>query len=285
MARIRYIKPDFWTDTRIVCLSPLARLFYIGMWNFAVCDMGHVKDDPDALKLQILPTDDVSGDALVEELLKAGRVVRLTLTGGRTLLHIPRFSDHQPASPRWSPRCAGCQARQPNPPRSTEVSVDVQNFEEVSAKNTRLGRVGKGRDKETSSTATRSTVDDDPAFARFWDAYPRKVGKGEARKAWVKIIKAGVDPATVIAGAERYRDDPQRRSKADEFTKHPGPWLNAERWTDEPGRQLSAVPDLPVDGIGFVLPTPPRAVLDDPDTGAYLRWARAQRDAWQAAQS
>jgi hypothetical protein len=42
-----------------------------------------------------------------------------------------------------------------------------------------------------------------------------------------------VDPEVVISGAQRYRDDPQRRRKDIEFTKHPGPWLNAERWTDQ----------------------------------------------------
>lgn len=86
--------------------------------------------------------------------------------------------------------------------------------------------------KESSSPAPRATVDD-PAFARFWDVYPRKVGKGEARKAWTKIVKSGVDPEAIIVGAERYRDDPMRRRSDIKFTKHPGPWLNAERWVDQ----------------------------------------------------
>lgn len=76
-------------------------------------------------------------------------------------------------------------------------------------------------------------MDNDPLFARFWDAYPRKVGKGEARKAWVRLVKADVDLDQVIAGAERYRDDPLRKRRGDEYTKHPGPWLNAERWADQ----------------------------------------------------
>lgn len=232
MARIRNIKPTFWTDSKIVVLSPLARLFYIGMWNFAVCDIGHVEDDPDALKLQILPTDDVDGDVLIEELLTKGRVVRLDLSGGRTFLHIPRFTDHQNLSMRWSPRCPACKELQPIVRKVEQPSADVLNFEELSPKMTRRGGEGKGREQKTSSPAARST-DDDPAFARFWEAYPRKVGKGEARKAWMKVVKSGVDLGQVIAGAERYRDDPQRKRKDIEYTKHPGPWLNAERWTDQ----------------------------------------------------
>lgn len=241
MARIRNIKPDFWTDSKIVVLSPLARLFFIGMWNFAVCDIGHVKDDPDALKLQILPTDDVDGGVLIEELVKSGRVVRLHLEGDRTYLHIPRFTDHQNLSMRWSPRCPACKEQQPKFFKVEDASAEVLNFEELSPKMTRRGGEGRGREEKTSSSASRPTGDD-PAFARFWEAYPRKVGKGEARKAWVKVVKSGVDLELVIAGAVRYRDDPMRRRKDIEFTKHPGPWLNAERWTDQlNGNDLSPV--------------------------------------------
>lgn len=90
--------------------------------------------------------------------------------------------------------------------------------------------------KNSSSTAARSTVED-LEFARFWNVYPRKVGKGEARKVWAKLRKNGVDLEAVIAGAERYRDDPARQRKDLEYTKHPGPWLNAERWTDMPAAE------------------------------------------------
>ena len=37
MARGRVITPDFWSDGNMVGVSPFARLFYIGMWNFAHC--------------------------------------------------------------------------------------------------------------------------------------------------------------------------------------------------------------------------------------------------------
>ncbi|WP_276670260.1 hypothetical protein [Schaalia cardiffensis] len=70
----------------------------------------------------------------------------------------------------------------------------------------------------------------DPDFDAFWDTYPRRVGKDAARKAWRKAIKRA-KPAEIIAGAARYRDDPNR---VEEYTKHPGPWLNAGRWADDP---------------------------------------------------
>lgn len=36
MARIRTIKPEFWTAEQVMELSRDARLLFIGMWNF--CD-------------------------------------------------------------------------------------------------------------------------------------------------------------------------------------------------------------------------------------------------------
>ena len=68
-------------------------------------------------------------------------------------------------------------------------------------------------------------------FAEFWTAYPRKVGKLDAERAWDTAIRRGADPAEIIAAAELYAraksgEDPQ-------YTKHPGPWLRAGRWMDE----------------------------------------------------
>ena len=92
---------------------------------------------------------------------------------------------------------------------------------------------GSGPDTAPRSPRRTTKIARPAEFERFWAAYPRKVGKGEARKAWAKVVESGIDLESVIAGAERYRDDPQRRRKDIEFTKHPGPWLNAERWTDQ----------------------------------------------------
>lgn len=67
-------------------------------------------------------------------------------------------------------------------------------------------------------------------FDHFWTAYPRKAGKGAARKAWAKAVTK-TDTTTIIAAALQYSQDPNRD---DEFTAHASTWLNAERWDDEP---------------------------------------------------
>lgn len=57
MPRKRIIDPEFWGDEEIATKwSYEARLFYIGLWNFAD-DEGYLKAHPDLLKAQIFPYD------------------------------------------------------------------------------------------------------------------------------------------------------------------------------------------------------------------------------------
>jgi hypothetical protein len=67
-------------------------------------------------------------------------------------------------------------------------------------------------------------------FDEFWSAFPRHVAKGAARKAWKSALRLA-DADTLIAGAERYAQDPNRDPA---FTCHASTWLRAERWEDEP---------------------------------------------------
>ena len=83
---------------------------------------------------------------------------------------------------------------------------------------------------KTHRTKTQEEHSPDDAFDVFWDTYPRKAGKRDARKAWDQVT-AKTDPAVIVAGAARYRDDPNRE---DAYTAHPATWLRAGRWEDDP---------------------------------------------------
>lgn len=148
MARIRTIKPDFWTDGNMIGLSAEARLFYIGTWNFTLCDRGHLPDDPMGLKLKVLPADDVDPVALLAELIDKGRIVRITTSDERTFLLIPRFEDHQKIDARWNSRCPACALS--TSPNLTETHASLgETHEEIANRSaTRLGGEGKGRERK-----------------------------------------------------------------------------------------------------------------------------------------
>jgi len=71
-----------------------------------------------------------------------------------------------------------------------------------------------------------------PTFDAFWAVYPKRKEKQAARKAWAAAIKAGVDPARIIAAAAAYADE--RRDEPPRYTKNPANWLGKGCWDDEP---------------------------------------------------
>lgn len=67
-------------------------------------------------------------------------------------------------------------------------------------------------------------------FDAFWRVYPRQEGERDAKKAWHSAIHRA-NPADIIAGAQRYANDPGRD---DQYTKTPFKWLEGDCWKDKP---------------------------------------------------
>ena len=83
-----------------------------------------------------------------------------------------------------------------------------------------------------TSEGSDDLVTPDLFFDAFWQAYPRRAEKAAARKAWPRALsEAGGNPQTIIDGAKRYADDPNREPT---FTKYPATWLNRGCWDDDP---------------------------------------------------
>src|SRR5439155_8900125 len=93
MARIRTIKPDFWVDEKVVQLTHLARLLFIGLWNFAD-DEGRMQFSPLKIKMQIFPADDVAIQDLFGELTRQG-FIQIYPVGNVEYLQIVNFARHQ----------------------------------------------------------------------------------------------------------------------------------------------------------------------------------------------
>jgi hypothetical protein len=67
-------------------------------------------------------------------------------------------------------------------------------------------------------------------FADFWNAYPKKVGKGAAEKAWTKVV-APID--ILMAAITKQKNSEQWRKDDGKFIPNPATWLNQKRWLDE----------------------------------------------------
>ena len=71
-----------------------------------------------------------------------------------------------------------------------------------------------------------------PLFETFWKAYPKKVAKPDALKAWVKA-KINGDFEKVLQALERYKQSDQWTKDEGKFVPHPATWLNKRRFEDE----------------------------------------------------
>jgi len=67
-------------------------------------------------------------------------------------------------------------------------------------------------------------------FEQFWDVYPKKADKRKAKTAFKNALNR-TSFETILEGAKKYRDDPNRE---DGFTKYPQGWLNADAWDNPP---------------------------------------------------
>lgn len=83
MARIRSIKPEFWTSEQVMNCSRDARCLFIGMWNFCD-DGGNHPASAITLKAEVLPGDVISPDTVmtwVDELIEQGLVAEYEVDG------------------------------------------------------------------------------------------------------------------------------------------------------------------------------------------------------------
>lgn len=93
MARIRTVKPEFWTDEKVVECTIPARLLFIGLFNFAN-DLGCMERSHKRIKMQVFPADLIDCEPLIAELITHGLLTEYSVNG-QEYLHIKGFAKHQ----------------------------------------------------------------------------------------------------------------------------------------------------------------------------------------------
>ena len=85
-----------------------------------------------------------------------------------------------------------------------------------------------------TETETEEEVETETDFDRFWNEYPRKVGKEKARQSWRTTAKIRPTIEKVIAAVQRAISSDQWLKDNGQFIPHPSTWLNQGRWDDQP---------------------------------------------------
>jgi hypothetical protein len=98
MARMRSLKPEFWTDEELACqLTRDERFLYVGLWNLAD-EHSRLRGDPRYIKGQLFPYDDDITPDYIEKMLgnlgALGKVHPYRVGPGRYLF-LPKLGKHQ----------------------------------------------------------------------------------------------------------------------------------------------------------------------------------------------
>lgn len=158
MARIRSIKPGFWTDEKLAQFSPLVRLTFLGLISAMADDEGRCKGDVRLVKASVWPLDDdVTAQVVashLDALTSAGRILVYEHDGAR-YIQIVNWLRHQkidkarrselPAPPDNSERVPD---PSPTPPRKLDdaSALDTDTEGDMEWKGS-----GAGEDPEDSA--------------------------------------------------------------------------------------------------------------------------------------
>lgn len=209
MARIRSLKPEFFTDEDMAALHPLHRLAFEGLWCHAD-KAGRLEDRPARLKVQILPYDDVEFREVLDALVAARFVQRYVGPDGKPLLQIRTFEKHQ------RPRPDEPDSQLPEPPRLPPTDTAPALHSDATVTPQRLGKEGKGRGTEGKGA---------PPF-----------GPEEVVALWNSIVTAPIPQVARLTAdrrtkiAARLKTYPKREEWTTSIT-----WYNGQAWCRAPG--------------------------------------------------
>jgi hypothetical protein len=180
-------------------------LLYIALWCEADRE-GRLSWKPKTFKIRYFPADECNIDAMCAEIL----VRKMVILYGDGLAYIPSFLIHQHINPRES--------------ASNLIDPESTRGLRVIDASARVSDVQGGR-KEGKEC-------NDASFDTFYSAYPRKVSKPDARKAWDKLKPDDALLEAVLKGLENARAQDHRFRGETKFIPHPASWLNSRGWED-----------------------------------------------------
>ncbi len=140
---------------------------------------------------------------------------------GKPFIEIQKFGQRLRSASKW-----------PNPPSivSTPPSIADNSAKPASIPHTHTHTT---TDTEAESGGN-GTFESSDAFDKFWAAYPRKVAKIDAERAWAKI-KDKTDLLPKILSALAWQSELTEWKKENrKYAPYPASYLNSQRWTDEP---------------------------------------------------
>jgi hypothetical protein len=172
------------------------------------------------------------GDTLAERDKRVAGVVNelLTMRGSRFLRDfVAKYeqSYHLRSAPKWGDLARAIEgASEPPPSQEQEQEQEQEQDPSLSC----ASRTARGLGLE--------------GFDRFWTAYPRKVAKAAAQKAWKRVAPTASLLEQMLVVLEEAKRSDQWLREDGRYIPHASTWLLGQRWEDDtaPPLQPDAAP-------------------------------------------
>lgn len=258
MARIRTIKPEFFTSLTVASLPVEARLTFIGLWTH-VDDDGRCVDDARLIKAAVWPLDDrLSTDVELDlKRLSESSLITRYKVGDRSYLAVRNWREHQrinratesklpppppPGQPPVASEPAPARPAETPPPPAQEplISETSSRAHAHLSEDSRQERKGtgnreQGKEQGTTRASARAKAstnpESDPDFMQWWRTYPNPQKRPVTYQAWIKATKT-IPAGELLAATTRYAEAERRRGTEQQYIPHSSTWLNQERWRD-----------------------------------------------------
>ena len=257
MARIRSIKPEFWTSEQVMECSPNARLMFIGMWNFAD-DLGRLPCSPKSIKAQIFPSDEISLDTI------RGMINELSANG---LLMIYSVEDKDYL------QITGWQHQRIDKPQAPKYPAPFFDDSPIVPRTLPPDRIGE--DKKGKEKITRSASPPNEDWENIKRDYPKRAGQygwKAAERKYLALVKTGVNPKMIHKALIRFAEEMRKLKRTGtEFVPMPASWLNSEDFVEYAVVAFEPKPidwDALVRGYQTLGTWPTRDVGNDPSSPA-----------------
>lgn len=240
----RILWSSIWTHdypTRIVWVTFLAAMDEDGVVHFATpknaAAIAQVTEEEALRAVAILEAPDANSANPEHE----GRRVR-RIPGGWLVLNAGVYKElatREQARERTRQRVARHRASEDAGAVTADCNAGVRSCN-ADLRNSNAGVTPSETETETEERSRSSRGDDRvvEGFPSFWQAYPRKVAKAAALKAWGKLRPDAALQAAILHGLAGATRSEQWQRDGGAYVPHPATWLNGRRWEDE----LTAAP-------------------------------------------
>lgn len=225
MARRRMIEVSIAYDERFNAVSEFAQLLFLKILPHTD-DLGRFDGIPKIIKARIMPLSNRKEEDVLEaiiELLEIG-LLNAYLGQNRVVIYYNTESFRRINAVLVKNNTS-------NKSEYPEPETELDQISYADHVRSRAGMINREYKVKSKEYKVKSNKYNEESFNRFWERYPKRIGKGQAVKAWEKINPDNELLDKILSSVDAQIASGQLNKG--QYTKNPSTWLNAECWNDE----------------------------------------------------